>query len=700
MKKILLGLALVLGASASAQVIYLEDFDNVPGPTAGGAGTYAFPANMLKRNVDNLTPNTNVAYVNEAWERREDFITAVGDSCAFSTSWYTPAGTSNDWMWTPLVGTIAGPAQLTWRAKAPDAGYPDGYEVRIMTATQGPPTGGAGAIGNQITNSTLAFSVAAENSTWTTRTVDLAPYIGQSIYVGFRNTSVDMFLLMVDDIQVEILATSNAAAINTNVPEYSLIPVSQASAIGTGGSVSNVGSGTITNVNMTVNVYDGAMGLVYTANSTAIPTMAPAATAAFTVPGFTPVLPDLYTVEMVATLAEVDLTPANNTVSYTVLITDSTFARDNGSVTGTLGIGAGNGGQLGQAFTLNNADDITSVSIFIGNGTGNMNGQPLTGGVWATDGTGTPTTLLTSTVTVTLGTEVDSLWTLPIVGGTYNLAAGTYVVVVNEADSNVTVGTATNIFTPNTTWVNWPTNPNGAWSNNEDFGFNISYVIRPNFSNNCVTTSSSINETACDTYTWAENAQTYTTSGTYSVTLVNAGGCDSIVTLNLTIETLDLTVSQVDPTVTSNAVGAQYQYQWIDCATGTAIAGATNQSYTATVTGDYAVVVTSGTCGPDTSACTTVTVIGLDELDLSEMVEVYPNPSTGEFTVALAGMQNEDLLIEVCDLNGKVIAREQRAHASGDVTVAMKVNAEPGVYMVKVSAGNKNTSERLVITRK
>jgi len=286
---------------------------------------------------------------------------------------------------------------------------------------------------------------------------------------------------------------------------------------------------------------------------------------------------------------------------------------------------------------------------------------------------------------------------LPIVGGSYNLAAGQYVVVVNEVDSNVTVGTVTSIFTPLKTWVNWPTNPNGTWSNNEAFNFNVSYVIRPNFSNNCVTTSSSINQSACDTYTWSENAQTYTASGTYSVTLVNAGGCDSIVSLNLTIETLNLGVTVADPTATADLAGATYQ--WIECSTGTAIPGATNQSFTAPITGDYAVIVT-GNCGTDTSACVTINVSGLSELSFNEMVDVFPNPSTGEFSVALTGMQNEDLLIEVCDLNGKVVAREQRTHASGDVTVAMKVNAEPGVYMVNISAGNKKTSERLVITRK
>jgi hypothetical protein len=48
-------------------------------------------------------------------------------------------------------------------------------------------------------------------------------------------------------------------------------------------------------------------------------------------------------------------------------------------------------------------------------------------------------------------------------------------------------------------------------------------------------TLSSQTQTALDTYTWPVNNQTYTQSGTYSDTLVNAAGCDSIVSLNLTL---------------------------------------------------------------------------------------------------------------------------------------------------------------------
>ena len=48
-------------------------------------------------------------------------------------------------------------------------------------------------------------------------------------------------------------------------------------------------------------------------------------------------------------------------------------------------------------------------------------------------------------------------------------------------------------------------------------------------------TSSSISQTALDSYTWLVNSQTYTTTGAYTAVIPNASGCDSTITLNLTM---------------------------------------------------------------------------------------------------------------------------------------------------------------------
>src|SRR3989338_2544999 len=53
--------------------------------------------------------------------------------------------------------------------------------------------------------------------------------------------------------------------------------------------------------------------------------------------------------------------------------------------------------------------------------------------------------------------------------------------------------------------------------------------------NNCITNNDSSTITACGSYNWPVNNQTYTSSGIYTDTLTNNFGCDSILTLNLTI---------------------------------------------------------------------------------------------------------------------------------------------------------------------
>ena len=65
-------------------------------------------------------------------------------------------------------------------------------------------------------------------------------------------------------------------------------------------------------------------------------------------------------------------------------------------------------------------------------------------------------------------------------------------------------------------------------------GFNGYYAKQATWIQNiCQPNSVSIVDTACDSYTW--NDSTYTQSGDYTQTLTNAGGCDSVVTLHLTV---------------------------------------------------------------------------------------------------------------------------------------------------------------------
>lgn len=469
---------LISFTTAKAQVIFSETFDNISGPTAGGAGTYVFPNGWLLANVDNRTPSGTVAYINDAWERREDFANNVSDSAAFSTSWYGPAGSADDWMWTPainLTGTL--PISLSWSAVTYDPDYRDGYEVRIMTV---PPTGSTGNIGNMVTSSTVLFSIPEENATWTNRKASLSAFAGQQVYIGFRNNSTDKFILLIDNVKVEVEPEYDAQTSKEATYEYQQIPFNQVSTIALGASIKNGGSKAITNVNLKAEIYDSVNTMVYSALGTSVVNMPAGTESAFTIPSWSPSEPGIYTIKYFPVLDQTDQSTINDTISKIINITDSVFARDNGNVVGSLGIGASNGGYLGQSFTINNEVYLTSVTA---NFTRGYKDEKYAFVLWNTTGTEhKPNVIVASTDTLLYPSTDPLLTTVPIHGGKFLLAPGTYVVTAVEFDSTLALSQTDQTFTTGTVWVKWPSIPSGDWANAESFGasFGKSFYLRLN----------------------------------------------------------------------------------------------------------------------------------------------------------------------------------------------------------------------------
>jgi len=74
--------------------------------------------------------------------------------------------------------------------------------------------------------------------------------------------------------------------------------------------------------------------------------------------------------------------------------------------------------------------------------------------------------------------------------------------------------------------------------------------------------------------------------------------------------------------LTATQTGATYQ--WLDCLNGfQPIAGETNQSFTPSNDGNYAVEITVNGCS-DTSSCFLIEIIGVDELNTStkELIKI------------------------------------------------------------------------------
>ncbi|MEM7039925.1 MAG: hypothetical protein AAF570_23330, partial [Bacteroidota bacterium] len=114
--------------------------------------------------------------------------------------------------------------------------------------------------------------------------------------------------------------------------------------------------------------------------------------------------------------------------------------------------------------------------------------------------------------------------------------------------------------------------------------------------------ANTLTETACNSYL-SPAGQLYTTSGTYTETILNSAGCDSNLTIQLTIVPVDTSVNMSGNALQATASGATFQ--WLDCNANFApVPNATSSTFLATQPGSYAVEVTENGC-TDTSACYT-----------------------------------------------------------------------------------------------
>jgi hypothetical protein len=145
-------------------------------------------------------------------------------------------------------------------------------------------------------------------------------------------------------------------------------------------------------------------------------------------------------------------------------------------------------------------------------------------------------------------------------------------------------------------------------------------------------------------------------------------------------------------TAMAAATGTGITYQWINCTTNAAIAGATAQSYTATAAGSYAVIVMSGTCS-DTSTCLALVAStqGLNENNLFNAISVYPNPVSDVLTIK--NESNTILTFEVVDINGKVISVTNTVAQSTTISTS---NWNKGVYFVKFTSETASAVVKIV----
>ena len=217
---------------------------------------------------------------------------------------------------------------------------------------------------------------------------------------------------------------------------------------------------------------------------------------------------------------------------------------------------------------------------------------------------------------------------------------------------------------------------NGATFSGADPGFAIDDVeIYGTLSSPCSPSSSTFSETACFSYTVPSGDETYTTVGTQTVmdTILNVSGCDSVMTISVTINDVDTSVTAGPDNIVANATGATFD--WLNCDSAYASTGNTNNIITGT--GTFAVEVTQNGC-VDTSACYSIT-LSIEEFENGDF-KIYPNPTDGNFSINLTGLKGYQI-VTILDTKGSIVYYD---NVSAGGILPLDLNLEHGMYIVKL----------------
>jgi hypothetical protein len=261
---------------------------------------------------------------------------------------------------------------------------------------------------------------------------------------------------------------------------------------------------------------------------------------------------------------------------------------------------------------------------------------------------------------------------------------------------NSTTGTDTRTECNSYTWIDG----NTYTSSNNTATFNIvggasngcDSLVTLNLTLNNSTTGTDT-RTECNSYTWIDG-NTYTSSNntaTFNIVGGASNGCDSLVTLNLTINNVsDLNTSISGLTI--SAINTNASYQWLDCNNNyTLIPTATSQSFTATANGNYAVELTENGC-VDTTACVAISNVSLAENNFGNELAISPNPTSGTYSIDL-GATYDYAQISIMDVVGKLL--DSYSFVQSEI-LNLSMEHPAGVYFISVQTENKKAVVRLV----
>lgn len=172
---------------------------------------------------------------------------------------------------------------------------------------------------------------------------------------------------------------------------------------------------------------------------------------------------------------------------------------------------------------------------------------------------------------------------------------------------------------------------------------------------------------ACDSYIWIDNVNYTESTNTPNVVLTAANGCDSVITLNLTInhsveiyDTIDILQTQLPYDYNGNSITAAGDYVY----NGTTASG----------------------CDSTVYLHVNVQAVAIDVVGSLDDINIYPNPTRGRVTVTA----DEVVKVEVLDIVGRLVATFENTNTF-DIS-----NLGEGAYTLRITLPNGTTVRKVV----
>lgn len=230
-------------------------------------------------------------------------------------------------------------------------------------------------------------------------------------------------------------------------------------------------------------------------------------------------------------------------------------------------------------------------------------------------------------------------------------------------------------------------------------------VLNSNFCDSIVTidltvlgkTYYSYKESACKLFTLPSGKNSYTKSAIIQDTIKNQLGCDSVITIDLTVVKVGTGVSITGDVLTCTNTSAT-DWQWVLCNQNYKPAPDGNtRIYNAKTNGNYAVIVTQDNC-KDTSECNWITSASAHYFPKNEIgINVYPNPVLqGDMNVniEISSLVNHGKL-RLINAQGRIVLEQPFSGNLGTMKLSNQISS--GIYVIEIQTESWAKSSYLSI---